>query len=94
MNVKERNSLIREAERQTEALKQISSWRTMATGVSTIGAALIYAGFIGSHHPVIGIGGAAFLLLGMCGAVIFNLGLKNGRRNVEKILRAAGKAGE
>lgn len=84
----EKNMLVKEAAKQTEALKRISSWRSMAVGVSTVGAALVYAGFIGGHHVALGLGGAMTLMLGLGAAVVLNLGLRNGRRNVEKILQA------
>ena len=40
--------LLDEAKAQTNALKTIKRWLMYAIGVSTMGAALIYAGFAGA----------------------------------------------
>lgn len=86
MNANERQRLTKEVQLQSRALKKIGQWRTMAMAVSTIGAALVYAGFIGGHNLVFGIFGIALLPAGIGCAAILNLGLKNGRNNMEKIM--------
>ncbi len=86
MDAYEKKGLLQEAKLQSEALKRIKNWRTMAVGVSTIGVACFYAGFLGGRHLIVGIAGVAVLLLGICAAVVFDRGLRNGRRNVEKML--------
>ena len=92
MNAVENNRLAGEARLQIRALKKISVWRTLAIAISTIGVALLYAGYAGnSVRHFIGIPGILMVLLGTFGAIIFNLGLKNGRRNVEKILNILDK---
>ena len=45
MNIIEKNNLIIEAERQSEALKRIARWRSMALLVSAIGIAVAFMGF-------------------------------------------------
>ena len=89
MNKIERNNLIIEAKRQSEALKRISRWRAMAVLMSAIGIVFTWMGFgrglISVPFCVIGI---LMILTGTVLAVIFNLGIKNGRTNVEKILDA------
>lgn len=92
MNTAERNRLSKEAEMQLVALKRISHWKTIALAISTIGVAGAYAGFAGlTRHTFLGVLGILFIIAGVAGAVVFNLGLKNGRRNVEKILNILDK---
>lgn len=92
MNTAERNRLSKEAEMQLAALKRISYWKTIALAISTIGVAGAYAGFAGlTRHTFLGVLGILFIIAGLAGAVVFNLGLKNGRRNVEKILNILDK---
>ena len=88
MNVNEKNNIIREAQQQTAALKKISRWKMIAMAVSTLGVALAYAGFAGSiQSPPLGVLGVAVTVIAAGAALIFNLGLKNGRRNVTKMLK-------
>ena len=82
MNVNEKNNIIREAQQQTAALKKISRWKMIAMAVSTLGVALAYAGFAGFiQSPPLGVLGVAVTVIAAGAALIFNLGLKNGRRN-------------
>ena len=88
MNVNEKNKIIREAQQQTAALKKISRWKMIAMAVSTLGVALAYAGFAGLiQTPLLGVLGVAVTVISAAAALIFNLGLKNGRRNVKKMLQ-------
>lgn len=92
MNAVENKKLAEEAGLQIKALKRISTWRNLAIAISTIGVALLYAGYAGSSTGhFIGISGIIMILFGVLGAIVFNLGLKNGRRNVEKILNILDK---
>ena len=96
MNVVEKKRLSKEAELQIQALKRIRVWRTISIAFSTLGVALTYAGIAGKNHSIfIGILGILLIIVSIGCAVVFNLGLKNGRRNVEKILNVLnGKAYE
>lgn len=87
MNIQERNRLSREAALQTKALERIDRWRKMALALSAIGVAFIYAGFAGKMENLyFGILGVFLILAGAGSAAVFNLGIRNGKRNVEKIL--------
>ena len=82
--------LLDEAKAQTNALKTIKRWLMYAIGVSTMGAALIYAGFAGAaKHTALGVTGIILTILSVTAAIVINLGLKKGGRNVERILKAA-----
>lgn len=94
MNTVKKESLSKEAEMQINALKKIRTWKTISIAVSTIGVAAAYAGFAGQNRYLfLGILGIVLIVLGIICAGVLNLGLKNGRRNVEKILNVLeGKA--
>lgn len=87
MNAVERNLLSQEARLQMKALDRINRWKMVALFVSAVGVALVYAGFAGlQKNFFIGIPGILLIFAGFVSAAVFNLGLKNGRRNVEKML--------
>lgn len=82
----------KEAEMQIKALKKISKWRMYAIGISMIGVAMTYAGFAGIEKNIfMSILGIVIMIISTISAVIFNLGLKNGKRNVEKMLNVLHK---
>ena len=84
--------LSKEAEMQIKALKKISQWKTIAIGISVIGVAVTYAGFAGAEKNIfMSILGIIILIISTIVAIILNLGLKNGRKNVEKILNVLKK---
>ncbi len=87
MNAEKRSFLSREAEMQKQALHKISLWKNIAVAVSTLGIAMLYAGAAGAEKNlylcILGIIVMAVSLI--CGLVL-NLGMKNGKRNVEKII--------
>ena len=88
MNSIERRSLSKEAEMQMKALKKIGQWRILALAVSTLGVAMAYAGLAGMvPSAFLGVSGIVLTVLAAAAALVFNLGLKNGRRNVEKMLQ-------
>ncbi len=88
-NRAERSALLEEARMQTMALKRIQRWLHIAILISTAGAGLIFYGLQGTAAwTVLGI---AVLALGLLAAILINYGLRNGRRNVEHILEAAGE---
>ena len=89
----EKKRLSKEAELQLSALKIINRWKTLALALSAIGVALTYAGLAGTVRNLpLSILGIAAILIGAASAIVLNLGLKNGRRNVEKMLDAIGRA--
>ena len=88
MNTTEKIRLSNETHMQLKALKKIEVWKNIAVALSTLGVALTYAGMAGnSHNLFLGIPGVIIILAGLISALILNLGLKNGRRNVKKMLR-------
>lgn len=87
MSESRKNFLTVEADRQIKALKLIGRWRTMCIGLSAIGGPFIYAGFCGMNQAIwMRVVGIILLVIGFILAAILNLGIKNGKRNVNKIL--------
>lgn len=87
MNVTERRRLSQEAALQTKALGQIEGWKKIALALSAVGVAFTYAGYAGQiPHIFFGIFGIILIIAGTGSAVVLNLGIRNGKRNVEKIL--------
>lgn len=87
MNFIYKRKLSKEAEMQIKALKKINRWKIIALAVSTLGVAAAYAGFGGIIQSLfLGVLGVIITVTAAAAALIFNLGLKNGRRNVEKML--------
>ena len=82
--------LIEEAKRQSTALKMIGRWRTIGFIISAVGALLLYRGVsAGGGNMVLTVVGLVIAAGGLTAAVLCDLGIRNGRRNVEKILKAA-----
>lgn len=82
--------LLEEAKRQSEALKTISRWRSIAFTAAAVGAALIYGGVVRPDMRIVLVAvGAVVVALGLAAAVLCDMGIRNGRKNVEKILNAA-----
>lgn len=87
MDAEKRNFLSQEAKMQKRALQKISLWKNIAVAVSTIGLAMLYAGEAGADKNLfLCIPGVMIMAAGLICGLILNLGLKNGRKNVEKII--------
>lgn len=94
MNIVNRYTLINEAKQQSAALKRIAKWRSAAMLMAAIGVLFLYRGFSGDGINFISsIIGISLVITGTVLAVIFNIGIHNGRNNVEKILDAAEEIG-
>ncbi|MBQ6636515.1 MAG: hypothetical protein IJH81_09185 [Lachnospiraceae bacterium] len=91
-NTESRQMLIEEARKQSEALRSISRWRSISFIFAAVGAALIYGGVVRTamRTPLIA-AGAVITAFGLAAAVVCDMGIRNGRKNVEKILDAAEK---
>lgn len=95
MNALKEENLLTEAKMQAAALKKINTWKKFAIVISGVGVAIAYAGL--SETPsrfFSGILGILLMVAGFTAAAACNLGLKNGRRNVEKMIRVIESAGK
>lgn len=89
MDADKKKYLALEAQLQSKALKKINIWKNIAIAASTLGVAVAYTGISGiGLNLFLGILGVILIVSGSAIALILNLGLKNGRKNVEKILAA------
>ena len=85
-----KKELLEEAKKQSEMLERIGRWRTYALVLSATGVAVAYMGFTGSFHPVaVGVTGIVIIVAGVAFAGFCNFGIRTGRENVERILKAA-----
>lgn len=72
-----------------ESLEDDQSMENTCCWYSAIGVALSYAGFGAADQMIwLGVTGIVFIIFGFVGAAILNLGIKNGRQNVNRILNA------
>ncbi len=86
-----KKQLLREAEQQKDALNRLKRWMQYAMIVSSCAVVLAWWGLTGAGvRFACGIAGVVFTLIGILCAALIGLGIRNGRRNVENILRAAG----
>ena len=93
MNLEEQAKYAKTYEMQSKALKMISRWRAGAMLIASVGILLAYIGFTASPPNLFcGIAGIVITLAGALCAVTLNVGIHNGRENVEKILNAAAKS--
>ena len=83
-----RKNMAEEARKQTEALRTIGMWRTGALALSAAGVAAAYAGLGGAVKSLpLGSFGLLMAVVGFGAALVLNLGIRNGKRNVKKILK-------
>ncbi len=83
-------ALLEEARLQQGALKQLRAWQRNAMVASSCGVVLAWWGLTGGRtRLVLGIAGMLIMILGILCAAVIGLGIRNGRRNVEQLLRAA-----
>ena len=67
-----------------KALGQIERWKKTALALSAVGVAFLYAGIGGQKENIFfSILGISLLFAGVGSAAVLNLGLRNGKRNVE-----------
>lgn len=85
MNKAQKSKLILEADLQTKEINKLKIWLKNSITVSTIGFVIALFGMQKSNWWFV-IGSIA-TVLSVIVAIIINMGIKNGKLNVEKILR-------
>lgn len=84
-----RELLIEEAKLQEAALKRLGHWAAIGMAVSSVGVVLIYFAATSAVKRIwLIVLGVLILLLGASAVITIGLGIRNGRNNVRKILRA------
>lgn len=85
MNKSQKNKLIIEADLQTKEINKLKIWLRNVIAISTIGFVITIFGMQKSNFWfVIGI---IVTILSTIIAITINMGIKNGKLNVEKILK-------
>ncbi|MDO4325213.1 MAG: hypothetical protein Q4E24_04120 [bacterium] len=88
MSDAEKKMLIREAKMQTEALMRLGIWRRAALSLMALGILLSFWSFVIQIHILAGIFGILVAVLAGWASFLITVGTKNGKKNVEKILKA------
>ena len=78
-----------EDELQTAALQRLARWTGLCAAVSASGIVLLYYMITGQELKIwLGVAGVLVLILGAASAFTLLIGIRNGRNNVRKILKA------
>ena len=87
MSYQKKMQMLDEANKQTKALSKLGKWLKNIKMISTIFFIISYWGLTGSDlRFVFGVMGLISTIVCIIFAIVVNLGIKNGKRNVEKIL--------
>ena len=85
----DKSMLMEEARLQTAALQRLARWTGLCAAVSASGSVLLYYMITGQELKIwLGVAGVLVLVLGAASAFTLLIGIRNGRNNVKKILRA------
>lgn len=83
-------ALLREAKQQKDALARLSRWMRNAMLLSSCAAVLAWWGLSGAGlRFACGVTGTALAIAGAGCAALIGLGIRNGSRNVSRLLQAA-----
>jgi len=88
MSEAKKKMLMKEARMQTEALMRLAVWRRAALSLMALGVLLGYWSIAIHHNTVAGIIGVLAAMIAGGVAFLISVGRKNGKKNVEKILKA------
>jgi hypothetical protein len=87
MNKKDKKRLIYEAEKQTQEVKNLKRWIRKSIGLSSITMIIAYFGIKSSGLlTTFGIIGIVLTIIFVIAAIFINMGIKNGQKNIKKIL--------
>lgn len=84
-----KEDLIREAKLQTDAIQRLNVWLRLGYSLVAIGFLLGMWGYQGGPGWGIPVG-IACLVVGAPGSIVLKIGTSNAKKNVERILEAAG----
>ena len=88
-----KKTLLLEAQQQKDALKQLQGWLRNAMLLSSCDAVLAWWGLGGAGlRLACGVAGVVLALASVACAALIGLGIHNGRRNVDHILKAVEQA--
>ena len=87
---KQTNASILEAKLQTDALQRLGVWLRAAASLAVIGLLIAWWGFQMGAGLAAGILGVILTVVAGAAAFIIRQGRENGKKNVQRILKAAG----
>lgn len=87
---KQTNALILEAKLQTDTLQRLGVWLRAAASLAVIGLLIAWWGFQMGAGLAAGILGVILTVVAGAAAFIIRQGRENGKKNVQRILKAAG----
>ncbi len=87
---KQTNALILEAKLQTDALQRLGVWLRAAASLAVIGLLIAWWGFQMGAGLAARILGVILTVVAGAAAFIIRQGRENGKKNVQRILKAAG----
>ena len=88
----EKKLLIDEADKQVKVLKNLKKWLRNFMGFSTIGLVIACWGIQGTTLQfAFGVIGIIIMIVCTISSIIINMGIKNGEKNVKKILKIVGQ---
>ena len=90
MSAEKRHALIREADRQTQAIMRLEVYKRIGYSVVAVGALMVYAHVWQNAAMWVLVLGVALMVLGALFSAVLYKGIKNGKKNVRHILEAAG----
>jgi uncharacterized membrane protein YidH (DUF202 family) len=88
MRDEEKKQMFYEAEKQSVLLKNLSKWSRNSMGLSSVGVVIAYYGL--SHSGMkftFGVFGVLFTVICALACLLINLAIRNGRKNVNNILK-------
>lgn len=89
MNKAEKEAWLKEARMQMQAISRLEKYNMASLAVAGVGAALCYFTMTAADkNPVLIVCSVLLAVMGALSSMILNLGIRNGKRNVEKILNA------
>lgn len=87
MSNKKKKMLIDEADKQSKELKKLKKWLRNFMAFSTIGLVIAFWGIKGNALQFVsGVIGIVVMVLCIIASIFINMGIKNGEKNVKKIL--------
>ena len=96
MTKAEKEAWLKEAKMQMKAIATLEKYNMASLATAGVGAALCYFAVTASNrNPLFIVCSLILAIFGAVSSMVLNLGIRNGKRNVEKILNAVeGKEGK
>lgn len=89
MTKAEKEAWLKEAKMQMQAIATLEKYNMASLATAGVGAAMCYFGVTAANrNPLFIVCSLILAIFGAVSSMVLNLGIRNGKRNVEKILNA------